>query len=76
MKLKVPKDILSSAIQTVQNVVSSKTTLPILSNILIEAKKSKLRFNATDLDIGISCEIPVETIEEGAITIPVKRFSD
>ena len=76
MKLRVPKDILLSAIQTVQNVVSSKTTLPILSNILIETKKSTLRFNATDLDIGISCEIPVETIEEGAITIPAKRFSD
>jgi DNA polymerase-3 subunit beta len=35
-----------------------------------------LRLNATDLDIGISCEIPVEITEEGAITIPAKRFSD
>jgi DNA polymerase-3 subunit beta len=76
MKLKVPKDNLLSAIQKVQNVVSSKTTLPILSNILISLKKDKLKLNATDLDIGISCEIPVETIEEGAITIPAKRFSD
>ena len=76
MKVKVSKDILVSAIQTVQNIVSSKATLPILSNILIDASKTKLRLNATDLDIGISCEIPVETIEEGAITIPAKRFSD
>lgn len=76
MKIKVSKEILSSAIHTVQNVVSSKTTLPILSNILLSAKKSKLKLNATDLDIGISCEIPVEIIEEGAITIPAKRFSD
>ncbi|MBN1869828.1 MAG: DNA polymerase III subunit beta [Candidatus Omnitrophica bacterium] len=76
MKLKVPKDTLLSGIQIVQNIVSSKTTLPILSNMLIDLKKSTLRLNATDLDIGISCEIPVETIEEGAITIPAKRFSD
>jgi len=76
MKLKVSRDTLLSSIQTVQNVVSNKTTLPILSNVLMDAKKSKLRMNATDLDIGISCEIPVETIEEGSITIPAKRFSD
>ena len=76
MKLKVPKAELQTAIQTVQNVVSSKTTLPILSNILLDARKSKLRLNATDLDIGISCELPVEIGEEGAITIPAKRFSD
>jgi len=76
MKFKAPKEVLVSAIQKVQNIVSSKATLPILSNMLIDVKKSKLRLNATDLDIGISCEIPVETIEEGAITIPAKRFSD
>jgi len=76
MKLKVSRDILLNAIQKVQNIVSSKATLPILSNILISVKKSEMRLNATDLDIGISCEIPVETIEEGAITIPAKRFSD
>jgi len=76
MKLKVSRDTLLSAIQVVQNVVSTKTTLPILSNILLETRKDSLRLNATDLDIGISCEIPVEISEEGAITIPAKRFSD
>jgi DNA polymerase-3 subunit beta len=77
MKIKVTKESLLTGIQTVQNVVSSKATLPILSNVLIETDKSgKLRLNATDLDIGISCEIPVEILEEGAITIPAKRFSD
>ncbi len=67
---------LFSGIQTVQNVVSTKTTLPILANILLETQNGKLRLNATDLDIGISCEIPVDIIEEGAITVPAKRFSD
>ena len=76
MKIQVSKDDLLSGLQTVQNVVSSKMTLPILSNILMETKKNSLKLNATDLDIGISCEIPVEIIEQGGITIPAKRFSD
>lgn len=76
MRLKLDKNHLMEGIQIVQNIVSSKATLPILSNMLLETKGNKGRMNTTDLDIGISCEIPVETIEEGAITIPAKRFSD
>lgn len=76
MKIKTSKDELLNGIQVVQNVVSQKAALPILSNILIEAQHNILKLNGTDLDIGISCEIPVETLEEGAITVPAKRFSD
>lgn len=76
MKLKVEKEVLMNGIQTVQNVITSKAALPILSNILIEANQGNLRLTATDLDIGISCVIPVDTQEQGAITIPAKRFSD
>lgn len=76
MIFKTSQENLFSGIQIVQNIVSSKATLPILANILLEAKNGKLKLNTTDLDIGISCEIPVDTVEEGAITIPAKRFSD
>ncbi len=76
MKLKVNKDILVGGIQTVQNVIITKATLPILSNILLETQGVNLRLTATDLDIGISCVMPVDTQEPGAITIPAKRFSD
>lgn len=76
MNFKVKKEEIFSYIQTVQNIISNKTTLPILSNILIETNKNFLKITATDLDMGISCEIPVETIVEGAITIPAKRFND
>jgi DNA polymerase-3 subunit beta len=76
MKVKLLKEDLLQGIQTVQNVVSPKATLPILSNMLIETKKDTLRLYTTDLDIGISCEIPVSIMEDGAITIPAKRFSD
>jgi DNA polymerase-3 subunit beta len=76
MKFKVEKDILLNGIQTVQNVITTKAALPILSNILLEVQQGSLRLTATDLDVGISCVIPVETLEIGAITIPAKRFSD
>lgn len=76
MKIKLSKEHLLEGVQTVLNVVSTKSTLPILSNMLIETKADTLKLNTTDLDIGISCEIPVNILEEGAITIPAKRFSD
>lgn len=76
MKIKLSKEDLMLGIQTVQNIVSSKATLPILSNMLMETKINSIKLNTTDLDIGISCEIPVNTQEEGGITIPAKRFSD
>lgn len=76
MKFKVQKDKLVVAIQTVQNVITTKSALPILSNILIETQQDAIRLTATDLDIGITCVIPVDIQEQGAITIPAKRFSD
>lgn len=76
MKIKLLKENLLEGIQVVQNVVSTKSSLPILSNILLETRGQMIKMNSTDLDIGISCEIPVEILEEGAITISAKRFSD
>ena len=76
MRFKVEKNKLINAIQTVQNVITTKSTLPILSNILIEVQAGVLKLTATDLDIGITCVIPVDMQEAGAITIPAKRFSD
>lgn len=76
MRFKTQKETLSSAIAAVQNVITSKSALPILSNILIETQKNNLILTSTDLDIGITCEIPVDIQEQGAITVPAKRFSD
>lgn len=77
MKIKIFKEDLLQGIQKVQNAVSAKATLPILANMLLETKKNScIRLYATDLDIGISCEIPVQILEEGSITIPAKKFSD
>ncbi|MBL7151029.1 MAG: DNA polymerase III subunit beta [Candidatus Omnitrophica bacterium] len=76
MKIVVEKEILLNGIQTVQNIITAKSALPILLNILIETQQGKLRLTATDLDVGINCVIPVDVQEAGAITVPAKRFSD
>lgn len=76
MLFKTKKDVLFEGIQKVQNVVTSKAVLPILSNILIEAQGGKIRLTATDLDVGITCAVSVDIQESGAITVPAKRFSE
>jgi DNA polymerase III subunit beta len=74
VKIKLNKKDLISALQIVQNIITPKATLPILSNILIETYNNKLRLISTDLDIGITCLLPVEISEQGAITLPARRF--
>jgi DNA polymerase-3 subunit beta len=76
MKFNIEKETLLNGIQSVQNVITTKAVLPILSNILIETQKEGIKLTATDLDIGISCIIPVDIQEPGTITLPAKRFND
>ncbi|MFH1594683.1 MAG: DNA polymerase III subunit beta [Candidatus Omnitrophota bacterium] len=76
MKFKTEKEQLVKTMQKVQNAIASKSTLPILSNILLEVYKDSAKITATDLDIGISSTMPVKTDIEGAITLPAKKFLD
>lgn len=76
MKIKIEKERFANAIQTVQNVVSAKSALPILANMLLIAQNNSIKLITTDLDIGISCVLPVNIQEAGAITVPTKRFGD
>jgi len=76
MKVRCEKESLLKGVQTVQNVVSNRATLPILSNMLLETQKKSLYLAGTDLDVGIATHVEVEVEEEGAITIPAKKFGD
>ena len=76
MKIKIPKKVLLDTAQTVQSVVAAKNTLPILSNMLIEAQKDKLKLTATDLDIAMVCQTEASIMQEGATTVPAKRLTD
>jgi DNA polymerase-3 subunit beta len=74
MKLTITKDQIIAGLQAVQNVVSTRTTLPILSNVLIRAEGSNVEFTATDLDVTIACKVEAKVIKPGATTLPVKKI--
>lgn len=77
MKIKISKDTITKGIGKVITSINPRSTLPILSNILIETQKDgKVTITGTDLEIGIINTIDADVIEEGAITIPAKKFND
>ena len=55
MNLTIAKEQILNGLQAVQNVVSTRTTLPILSNVLLRAEGSSVEFTATDLDVTVAC---------------------
>jgi DNA polymerase-3 subunit beta len=75
MKFVLSTQELNYLINKIQNVVAQKTTVPILSNFLIEAFKNELILTATDLTVGIRCDTEVKIMEEGATTLPAKKFA-
>ena len=76
MKFNTTKDVLLKGIQGVQTAISAKSSLPILSNILIEATNEHIILTTTDLDIGMVSKLQIKPSVVGAITIPAKKFSD
>lgn len=76
MNLKVDREILLNGLTVVYGAINERSSLPILSNILIEASKNRLYLTATNLDMGILYNLPADIIEEGSTTIPARRFFD
>ena len=74
MNLTISKEQLLHGLQAVQNVVGTRTTLPILSNVLVRAEDNRLELTATDLDVTISCAVEANVKTKGATTIPVKKL--
>lgn len=75
MKFKINRDHFSNGLQQVLNVVGSKATMPILSNVLIEADGETISLTTTNLDLGICTTIKANVETPGAITLPVKRLA-
>lgn len=77
MKVAIEREELLKGIQAVLDIVPSKTALPVLSNILIDARDGQtLRMSATDLDISITCALSASVEEPGATTVPARKFSE
>lgn len=75
MKIVCSKDNLVEGIITVQKAVSSKTTLPILEGVLIEAGET-LKLTGNDLELGIECFLDADILSRGSIVINSKMFGD
>jgi len=74
MKFNVTKEKLLEGLQQVQNVVSTRTTLPILSNVLLQAKGNEVLLTTTDLDVGVRGSFEANVEKEGATTLPARRL--
>ena len=75
MKFTISKESFLEAIQQVQHVVSARTTLAILSNVLLKAKDGSLALTTTDLDVGVSGSVAADVEEPGATTLPARRLA-
>ena len=75
MEFKCNKESLYRGVQSVERIVSTKSTLPVIGNILLEAEKSKFKISANNLEIGMEVSIKANIDEEGAILVPAKIFS-
>jgi DNA polymerase-3 subunit beta len=76
MKINVERGAFLKALGHIQSVVERRNTIPILSNVLIEAAKGKLKLTATDLDIEIVETIPSDVLRNGAATAPAHMLYD
>jgi DNA polymerase-3 subunit beta len=76
MKVTCTAGNLSQGLHVVSRAVSSRTTLPILNNVLVQTSEKGLQLTATNLEIGIRQAIPAEIQEEGGITVPARLLTD
>src|SRR5689334_17378571 len=76
MEFTVSKSDLLRELSLSQGVVEKKTTIPILSNVLIEASGGEITLTATDLELGIRCGCPARVKKEGAGTVPARKLLD
>lgn len=74
MRLTISREKLQEALTAVAAAVPTKTTLPVLGNLLLETTDRGLRLSGTDLDIGVSTEVLADVETSGAITVPAKKL--
>lgn len=76
MKLSVTQENLAKALGAVGRMVSARSSLPVLSNVLIATDGGRLKLSATNLEVGINYWIGAKVGEEGSVTVPARLFSE
>lgn len=76
MRFTISREKLQEGLAAVTASIPAKTTLPVLSNILVETTERGIRLSGTDLDIAVSTEVVADVETQGAITIPAKKLGE
>ncbi len=76
MKVTVTQQHLAHGLSIVSRAVHPRSTLQVLSNVLLATDEGRLRLSATNLELGITCWIPAQIAEEGSVTIPARTLVD
>jgi len=76
MKVSVLQENLAYGLNIVSRAVSPRSTLPVLSNVLVATDEGRLRLSATNLELGITCWIGAKIEEEGSTTVPARTFTE
>ncbi len=74
MEILVRRNDLVKELHLVQGIVERKNSIPILSNVLVEADGDRLRISATDLDVSLRCGCGAQVVKEGAVTLGAKKL--
>jgi DNA polymerase-3 subunit beta len=74
MEILVRRNDLVKELQLVQGIVERKNSIPILQNVLAEARAGELRISATDLDVSLRCGCAAQVVEEGSVTLGAKKL--
>lgn len=76
MKVSCLQDNLAKGLGIVTRAVSTRSTLPVLGNVLVATDNGRLKLSATNLEIVITCWLGAKVMDEGAITVPARTFSE
>jgi DNA polymerase-3 subunit beta len=74
LKFSIAQTELNEALQVVASAVPTRTTLPVLSNILVEADREGVRLSATDLDLSIATRARANVADPGSLTVPARKL--
>lgn len=76
MKVSCLQENLAKGLSIVGRAVATRSTLPVLGNVLVATDQSRLRLSATNLELAITCWVGAKIEEEGSTTVPAKTFTD
>jgi DNA polymerase-3 subunit beta len=76
VKFTCSKRVFYEALQSVSRAIATRSTMPILGNVLLEVLEGQLKLVTTDMEIGMTCVLPLDNYVDGAVTVPERILQD